>query len=57
MLGNIWHSDCVVGEIIGNFHLSNDGMILLLCALSIAIAAISSYMAARLKNDDEKKTQ
>ena len=40
-----------------NFHLSNDGMILLLCALSIAIAAISSRMAARQKNDDEKKTQ
>ena len=57
MFGKLWHSDFVVGEIIMNFHLSNDGMILLLCALSIAIAAISSYMAARQKNDDEKKTQ
>ena len=57
MLGNLCHSDFVPGAIIMNFHLSNDGMILLLCALSIAIAAISSHMAARQKNDDEKKMQ
>lgn len=36
-----------------NFHLSNEGMIIMICIFSIGIAIFASYMASRQADEDQ----